>query len=136
MKILDFGLAKLPHLRVRAADERALLDATLTMAPSWIRSSVVGTVNYVARAGAGERSNLASRSGPVPRFGLVLYETGNRKTSASSTGSVPETYDRDYPARTPSRCLNRVPAPLRWIVERLLAESPPERYDSTRDLYR
>lgn len=26
-----------------------------------------------------------------------------------------------------------VPAPLRWIVERLLAKEPAERYDSTRD---
>jgi eukaryotic-like serine/threonine-protein kinase len=29
-----------------------------------------------------------------------------------------------------------VPAPLRWIIERLLAKEPAERYDSTRDLYR
>ena len=29
-----------------------------------------------------------------------------------------------------------VPAPLRWVVERLLAKEPVERYDSTRDLYR
>ena len=29
-----------------------------------------------------------------------------------------------------------VPAPLRWIVERLLAKDPAERYDSSRDLYR
>jgi Tol biopolymer transport system component len=29
-----------------------------------------------------------------------------------------------------------VPAPLRWIVERLLAKDPAERYESSRDLYR
>lgn len=29
-----------------------------------------------------------------------------------------------------------VPAPFRWIVERLLHKEPAERYDSTRDLYR
>ena len=29
-----------------------------------------------------------------------------------------------------------VPASLRWIVERLLANDPSERYESTRDLYR
>jgi hypothetical protein len=29
-----------------------------------------------------------------------------------------------------------VPAALRWIIERLLAKEPAERYDSTRDLYR
>lgn len=29
-----------------------------------------------------------------------------------------------------------VPAPLRWVTERLLAKDPSERYDSTRDLYR
>ena len=34
------------------------------------------------------------------------------------------------------RCLPTVPAPLRWIIERLLAKDPSERYDSSRDLYR
>ncbi|HLX45097.1 MAG TPA: hypothetical protein VKR43_16740, partial [Bryobacteraceae bacterium] len=29
-----------------------------------------------------------------------------------------------------------VPAPLRWIIERLLSKDPADRYDSTRDLYR
>ena len=29
-----------------------------------------------------------------------------------------------------------IPAPLRWVVERLLAKDPTDRYDSTRDLYR
>ena len=29
-----------------------------------------------------------------------------------------------------------MPAPLRWIVERLLAKDPSDRYESTRDLYR
>lgn len=29
-----------------------------------------------------------------------------------------------------------VPAPLRWVVERLLSKEPAERYDSTRDVYR
>ncbi len=29
-----------------------------------------------------------------------------------------------------------VPAPLRWIVEHLLAKDPSDRYESTRDLYR
>ena len=29
-----------------------------------------------------------------------------------------------------------MPAPLRWVIERLLAKEPAERYDSTRDLYR
>jgi hypothetical protein len=29
-----------------------------------------------------------------------------------------------------------VPTPLRWVIDRLLAKDPEERYDSTRDLYR
>ncbi len=29
-----------------------------------------------------------------------------------------------------------VPAPLRWVIERLMHKEPSERYDSTRDLYR
>src|SRR5436190_343977 len=29
-----------------------------------------------------------------------------------------------------------VPAPLRWVIDRLLAKEPADRYDTTRDLYR
>jgi Tol biopolymer transport system component len=67
-------------------------------------------------------------------FGIVLYELATGKR-AFQRGSAPETMTaiirEDAEPLPPS-----TPAPLRWIVERLLAKEPAERYDSTRDLYR
>src|SRR5438034_10294316 len=67
-------------------------------------------------------------------FGLVLYELAIGKR-AFQRGSAPETMTaiiREDAEPLPGS----VPAPLRWVIERLLAKEPAERYDSTRDLYR
>ncbi len=67
-------------------------------------------------------------------FGLVLYELASGKR-AFHRASAPETMVaiiREDAEPLPAS----VPAPLRWLIERLLAKDPAERYDSTRDLYR
>jgi hypothetical protein len=67
-------------------------------------------------------------------FGVVLYELATGKR-AFQRGSAPETMTaiiREDAEPLPGS----VPAPLRWVIERLLAKEPAERYDSTRDLYR
>ena len=130
VKILDFGLAKL--LTSRAAAGSTLADATLTMALT-DPGSVVGTVNYMSPEQALGEPNLTPQSDQFS-FGLVLYELATGKR-AFQRGSAPETMTaiiREDAEPLP----DRVPAPLRWIVERLLAKEPSERYDSTRDLYR
>ena len=67
-------------------------------------------------------------------FGLVLYEllTGHRAFRRDSAAEILTAIIREEAEPLPAT----VPAPLRWIVERLLAKDPADRYDSTRDLYR
>src|SRR5207245_4176240 len=70
-------------------------------------------------------------------LGAILYEmaTGKRafqrKTGAETLVAIireePESFGQLAP---------KAPAPVRWIVERLLAKDPEERYASTKDLAR
>ena len=125
VKILDFGLAK--SVSSRPAD-----DATFTMGLT-DPGTVVGTVNYMSPEQARGEPNLTSQSDQFS-FGLVLYELASGKR-AFQRGSAPETMTaiiREDAEPLPGS----VPAPLRWVIERLLAKEFAERYDSTRDLYR
>ncbi len=125
VKILDFGLAK--SVASRPAD-----DATLTMGIT-DPGTIVGTVNYMSPEQARGEVNLTPQSDQFS-FGLVLYELATGKR-AFQRGSAPETMTaiiREEAEPLPGS----VPAPLRWVVERLMAKEPSERYDSTRDLYR
>ncbi len=130
VKILDFGLAKL--LTPPPGANNTLADTTLTMGIT-DTGSIVGTVNYMSPEQARGEANLTPQSDQFS-FGLVLYELATGKR-AFQRGSVPETMTaiiREEAEPLP----DHVPAPLRWIVERLLAKEASERYDSTRDLYR
>jgi Tol biopolymer transport system component len=67
-------------------------------------------------------------------FGLVLYElcAGKRAFARGSSAETMAAIIREdaepLPASTPSS--------LRWVIERLMAKEPSDRYDTTRDLYR
>ena len=130
IKILDFGLAKLtaPEAGMEATQGPTVSGATE-------EGVILGTVGYMspeqARAGAIDfRSDQFS-------FGSILYEmvTGSR---AFQRGSAPQTLTaiiQDEPE--PIAALNpKVPAHLRWIVERCLAKEARSRYASTEDLAR
>ncbi|MCI4354821.1 MAG: hypothetical protein L3K06_05585, partial [Thermoplasmata archaeon] len=70
-------------------------------------------------------------------LGIVLYEmlSGGKPFDAAS---VPETLTaiiRDEPVPLEKK-VPHVPAPVRWLVERLLAKEASDRYDATRDVVR
>lgn len=125
VKILDFGLAK-PSWD--AAAHTATIDMNITEP-----GTAVGTVSYMSPEQARDDPNLTFQSDQFS-FGLVLYKMASgkqafRRPSAAETMTAIIREDAEpLPAS--------VPAPLRWVIERLLAKEPAERYDSTRDLYR
>ncbi len=67
-------------------------------------------------------------------FGLILHEmaSGKQAFARGSSVEVMAAIVRDEP----SFIEEKIPAPLKWIIDRCLAKEPEQRYESTRDLYR
>jgi Tol biopolymer transport system component/tRNA A-37 threonylcarbamoyl transferase component Bud32 len=127
VKILDFGLAKTAVYAQRAVDA-STLAMTITDP-----GTTVGTISYMSPEQARGEPNLTFQSDQFS-FGLVLYQMASGKRAFERPGAA-ETMAaiiREQAEPLPAG----VPLPLRWVVERLLAKDPTERYDSTRDLYR
>jgi serine/threonine protein kinase/Tol biopolymer transport system component len=126
VKILDFGLAK--AMAADTANANANLTMTVTGA-----GAVAGTAAYMSPEQARGSPDLGPQSDQFS-FGLVLYEmaAGRRAFSRDSAVETMAAIIREDPEPLPAT----TPAPLRWIIERLLAKEPADRYDSTRDLYR
>ena len=128
VKILDFGLAKAALSKIGSEDATIAAPANLTDP-----GTTLGTIAYMSPEQARGQSDLTAQSDQFS-LGLVLYELAAGK-KAFQRGSGAETMVaiiREDAEPLPAS----LPAPFRWIVERLLAKEPAERYDSTRDLYR
>ncbi|MGQ0736230.1 MAG: protein kinase domain-containing protein [Acidobacteriota bacterium] len=125
VKILDFGLAKPMAEDVEEATPSAMTETA--------EGLVVGTVPYMSPEQArGARATFRSDQFSL---GVVLYEM--------ATGSHP--FKRDTPVQTLSAIIGDdapplsaanppLPAPFRWVIERLLAKNPRNRYAHTADL--
>jgi Tol biopolymer transport system component/predicted Ser/Thr protein kinase len=126
VKILDFGLAKTVTTGAVSA------DATRTMALT-DAGTTLGTIAYMSPEQARGIADLTPQSDQYS-LGLILYElaAGRRAFERGSAAEIMTAIIREETEPLPPT----VPAPLRWIVERLLAKDPADRYDSTRDLYR
>jgi eukaryotic-like serine/threonine-protein kinase len=130
VKILDFGLAKLTH-----TDSHTGQTEQMPTAHGTEPHLVMGTAGYMSPEQAmGQR--LDSRSDQFS-LGAVLYEMATGKP-AFERPTNPERLAaiiREEPELIET--LNsRVPAQLRWIVERCLAKDPKDRYAATEDLAR
>ena len=129
-KILDFGLAK-----ITAPEPEAGQTAAATVSAATEPGVVMGTVAYMSPEQA-RGSALDFRSDQFA-FGSMLYEmaTGRRAFAGDSRPEVLAAIIREEPE--PIAAVSpKVPAPVRWIVERCLAKSPGDRYASTEDLAR
>jgi Tol biopolymer transport system component len=126
VKILDFGLAKLSR------DAPGAQDAMTTMSVT-DPGTVLGTVSYMSPEQARGEPALTPQSDQFS-LGLVLYElaAGRRAFQRGSGAETMAAIIREEPEPLPAT----VPAPLRWVIARLLAKDPAERYESTRDLHR
>src|SRR5215510_2062646 len=129
VKVLDFGLAKLTQAEASGAVTAA---ATASQTQEGI---ILGTVGYMSPEQATGKP-LDYRSDQFS-LGSILYEmaTGKRAFQRASTPQTLTAIIQDDPE--PIASLNpKVPAPLRWIVERCHAKEPRARYASTEDLAR
>ena len=131
VKILDFGLAKLTRSFLERGAEAQ--DGTLPLPTE--PGVLLGTVRYMSPEQA---SGLAAdfRSDQFS-FGSVAYElaTGESAFQKPTTVDTLSAILHDEPAPIAQRN-PKVPAPLRWIIERCLAKDPRDRYASTQDLAR
>jgi serine/threonine protein kinase len=131
VKILDFGLAK-QSAGGHSASDAIATEATRTMALT-DPGSTVGTVGYMSPEQARGESNLAPQSDQFS-FGVVLYElaAGKRPFQRGSAAETMTAIIREDAEPLPAA----IPAPARWVIERLLSKEASDRYDSTRDLFR
>ena len=132
VKILDFGLAKLTEMT--ASDAGSTLQ-TMAGAPGTVPGTVMGTVGYMSPEQASGR-DVDYRSDQFS-FGSILYElaTGQRAFQRNTGAETLTAIIREEPVPV-GQANPRVPAPVRWIVERCLAKEPEERFASTKDLAR
>jgi serine/threonine protein kinase/WD40 repeat protein len=134
VKILDFGLAR--QARATGTQRRAT-GAEDTVAPAdetqhlTSEGAVMGTAGYMSPEQALGRE-VDYRSDQFS-FGLILHEMASGKQAFARNSSV-ETMAaivRDEP----SPIEEKIPPPLKWIIDRCLHKEPEQRYESTRDLF-
>jgi len=131
VKILDFGLAKAAYSEIGADDLTCTIDPGERVFTD--PGTTVGTVAYMSPEQARGQTNLTAQSDQFS-LGLVLYElaAGKRAFRRATKAETMAAIIREDAEALPAA----VPAPLRWVIERLLQKEPAERYDSTNDLYR
>jgi len=129
VKILDFGLAK-SFREPQEENGQAQPPRTIGLT---VPGTAVGTVNYMSPEQARGEADLTPQSDQFA-LGLVLYEllAGKRAYQRSSVAETMTAIIREDADPLPAA----VPAPLKWMISRLLAKDPLDRYDSSRDIYR
>jgi len=125
VKILDFGLARMTNDDTGTPDENT---ASLKVA-------VEGTPPYMSpeQACGGAMDHRSDQFS----FGLTLYEmaTGRRAFAGKTNVQVLAAIIDDEPPSI-ATVNPKVPAPLRWLIERCLSKDKRDRYDTTNDLAR
>jgi Tol biopolymer transport system component len=131
VKILDFGLAKLTQPDSSGEDRPQSPEVSVATQ----EGIILGTVGYMSPEQASGAS-VDYRSDQFS-FGSILYEMATGRW-AFRRASAPQTMTaiiQDEPE--PIAALNpRIPAPLRWTVQRCLSKEARNRYASTEDLAR
>src|SRR5271170_1810334 len=135
VKILDFGLAR--QSRAAASSRKATGEEETVAPPAdetkhlTSEGAVLGTASYMSPEQAlGKEVDYRSDQFS---FGLILHEMASGKQAFARNSSV-ETMAaivRDEP----SAIEEKIPAPLKWIIDRCLHKEPEQRYESTRDLF-
>jgi eukaryotic-like serine/threonine-protein kinase len=135
VKILDFGLSRQgspARWAGTGSDPEETfapdVDATRNLTEE---GTVIGTASYMSPEQATGRA-VDYRPDQFS-LGLVLHgmATGKQTFARSSRVETMAAIVRDEPPGIDQK----VPAPLRWIIDRCLQKEPEQRYESTRDLF-
>ena len=132
-KILDFGLARQrAPLPTSGETNSPTLSAFSALTDA---GTVLGTVAYMSPEQASGKP-VDHRSDQFA-LGVVLYEmlTGKRPFGGATAAETLTAIIREEPEPLEAGA-PKAPAPVRWLVDRLLAKDPHGRYESTRDLAR
>ena len=124
VKVLDFGLAKLPP----ASDQDATLSLTLTE-----QQVVLGTLPYMAPEQL--RGDNTDARTDIWGTGAVLYEmaTGQRPFREELATRLTDSILHESPA--PPRALNTaIPAEMERIILKCLEKDPENRYQSAKEV--
>ncbi len=130
VKILDFGLAKLTEAVPQDASGLPTAIAAATEP-----GTVMGTAGYMSpEQASGQPVDFRSDQFTL---GAILYEmaTGKRAFQRKTGAETLVAIIREEPESL-GQLAPKAPPPVRWIVERLLAKDPEERFASTKDLAR
>ncbi|MBI5446985.1 MAG: serine/threonine-protein kinase [Deltaproteobacteria bacterium] len=129
-KILDFGLARQRAPLPSSGETNSPTFSVLTDP-----GTVLGTFAYMSPEQASGKP--VDHCSDQFSLGVVLYEmlTGKRPFGGATAAETLTAVIRDEPEPLEAGA-PRVPAPVRWLVDRLLAKDPYGRYESTRDLAR
>ena len=125
VKVLDFGLAKLPASETPAND-----DSTYTMGPATEKGVILGTTGYMSPEQA-QGKPVDSRS-DIFSFGTVLYEmlTGHRAFHEdTAVGTLAAILHYDPPIDSPG-----IPRPLSRVVWKCLRKNPDDRWQHMSDV--
>jgi serine/threonine protein kinase len=137
IKILDFGLARVAQTAALGSASGASAEtmvAPAISAPTEYMTSpgmVLGTAAYMSPEQA--KGLDADYRSDQFSLGLIVYEMLAGK-QAFVRGSAVETMSAII-REEPEPLDAKVPAPLRWIVDRCLEKDAGQRFDSTKDLY-
>lgn len=127
-RIVDFGLARAEHRATATAETVAHSTVSL-------EGGISGTPAYMSPEQA--RGTLGDFKTDQFSFGALLYElaTGRHAFRRDSIADTLASVLHEEPL--PITELNpRIPAPIRWTIERCLAKNPADRYSATDDLAR
>jgi Tol biopolymer transport system component len=139
VKILDFGLARQSKVSNDSGETAVYQDPSATFishgdgSPGITQAgAILGTAHYMSPEQA-LGHDIDYRSDQFS-LGLILYEMASGKQAFAKPSGV-ETMAAIVHEEPPALD-EKLPPPLRWIIDRCLAKEPEQRYESTRDLYR
>jgi serine/threonine protein kinase/Tol biopolymer transport system component len=125
VKVLDFGLAKIPEAAPAAtsSNDSATISMTATQA-----GIILGTAAYMSPEQA--RGRVVDKRADIWAFGVVLYEmvTGKRLFQGEDLTEILASVVKERPD------LSQVPGQLRPLIERCLERDPKKRLRDIGDM--